>query len=208
MNVHEIKKRALAGAAGTCVLAAAAALAGDDASITKDLHISQAPMVTNIVPTSSGPGEAGLSVFASADRGDGGAYKDGDKVRLSVEVSEDAYVWVYDTGTSGKVHQIFPNRFEEDNRARAGEAVSIPGPEANYDFQVSRPQGRELITVIATTSDRPLAPQLLQTEVSGGDGPFLALVGDAASVAKDLSISLREDHPVWTKAQTTIRIVE
>ena len=210
MNVktHECAKRALTAMAVACAVAAGPlALAGDDAAITKDLHISQTPMATGIQPPTGRPEEAALSVRASVDRGNEGAYRAGEKVRLAVEVSEAAYVWVYDTGTSGKVHRIFPNAHEQDNLVRPGAPVSIPGPDAEYDFEVSHPRGTELLTVIATTSDRPLDSHLLQTAVPGGQsGPFLALAGDAASVAKDLSISLKKEHPAWAKAVAAIRI--
>ena len=163
--------------------------------------------MTEIEPVSNKPDDGGLSVKASVDRGDDGVYRAGENVTLDVKVSEDAYVWVYDTGTSGKVHQIFPNRLETNNFVRAGAPATIPGADADYDFQVSHPRGRELLTVIATTSDRPLAAHLVEEAVPGGSAsPYLALAGNAASVAKDLSISLREEHPNWVKAEATIRI--
>ena len=180
-------------------LVASSALHADDDSITKDLHISQVPMVIAAPERASdtpGSKSTALTVKARVDRNDA-TYRAGDNVRLAVEASDDAYLWVFDTGTSGKVHRIFPNRFDQDNFVRKGAEVTIPGAEAKYDFRVSSPSGRELITVIATTNDSPLADELVEEAV--GASPFFALAGTAASVAKDLSVSLRNDHPVWAR---------
>ena len=210
MTSMRTRNAALAPLLLAALLAAPAVLA-DDASLTKDLHISQAPMLMVVEPvadTATAPGGAAaeLTVEARADRPDG-RYRIGETVRLAVEVSEDAYLWVFDTGTSGKVHRIFPNRFEADNFVRGGATATIPGPGSDYDFRVSSPAGRELITVIATTTAEPLGADLVQEAVAGGS-PFLALAGTAASVAKDLSISLREEHPVWTRDVLVVEIAE
>ena len=123
---------------------------------------------------------------------------------ITVEVSEDAYVWVFDTGTSGKVHQVYPNRYESDNFVLADNPVAIPRQGADYQFVVSHPKGAELLTVIASKDSAPLAQDLIDQETQAG--PFLALRGDAASVAKDLSISLKKAHSHWVGQHQVIHI--
>ena len=93
---------------------------------------------------------------------------------LTVETTEDAYIWVFDTGTSGKVHQIFPNKYDTGNFLAANTPLSIPQPDSKYQLAVSHPQGAELITVVASRDKVSLTPQLIDT--SGG-GTFLALRG-------------------------------
>ena len=171
--------------------------AGEPAYL-KDLEPRQRPMVFKPPPASG----AGLSVMAAVDRPDG-RYRDGDSLALNVSVTEDAYVWVFDTGTSGKVHQIFPNRYETDNFVRAGKQVVIPRDGADYQFLVSHPRGTELLTVIASKDSTPLVLDLIDKEIKAG--PFLALRGDAVSVAKDLSVSLK-NHTSWVSHHEVIRI--
>ena len=227
MNVEETTARSTrsrparlskAVAAAGFTLVASLALAGED-SIVKDLHINQAPMLI-VQPEGGLPGYSvqyefidaqsyadttgTLAVSARVDR-DNGVYRAGDAVQISVEVTEDAYLWVFDTGTSGKVHRIFPNRLDEDNFVRAGAPVTIPDPSANYEFQVSHPRGRELLTVIATTDDGPLVDHLVEASASDSS-PFVTLTGNAASVAKDISVSLREGHKTWARDVAVIRI--
>ena len=181
-----------------------AASAGDAVSLTKDLDIRQVPMVEiEPQPVAAAAAETSgtkLKVKASVDRSNR-VYRHGDPVVLIVETSEDAYVWVYDTGTSGKVHQIFPNRLQEKNFVRANAPVRIPAEGASYQLVANHPKGAELITVIASKNAAPV-----DVEAAGAAGPFLALRGTARSVAKDISVSLKKNHPAWTSAQQVIYI--
>lgn len=176
-----------------------------EASYLKDLDIRQVPMVDLAPAPVSKPSSAdsGLAVRTAVDRPDA-RYGHGDKLVLTVEVTEDAYVWVFDTGTSGKVHQIFPNKFVGNNFVRAGAPIAIPNQEADYELLVSHPAGAELLTIIASKDSTPLAQDLIDQEIQAG--PFLALRGDAVTVAKDLSISLKKAHPNWVGHQQVVYI--
>ena len=173
-------------------------------SYLKDLDIRQIPMA-KIQPAKPGGASAAsrLSVSASVDRANR-KYRHGDNVVLTVKPSEDAYIWVFDTGTSGKVHQIFPNRYAKNNFVKAGAALRIPGSGAKYMLTASRPKGAELLTVIASKTNASLTAEMMPK--GNGNSPFLALNGTAQSVAKDLSITLRKKHRVWARAQQVILI--
>ena len=197
----------------TFLIAALAAVASwaQSEPVTKDLHIEFSPaqeaMTLEPVHAGSAEPEAGaIAVRAWVDREDA-TYTLGETVRLNVEVADDAYVWVFDTGTSGRVHRIFPNRFDTDNFVRSGETIAIPNGDAGYAFEVSHPRGVELLTVVATTGDSPLVDHLVEASQPSG-GPFLALAGNAQSIAKDISVSLREsgDATAWGKDIVVIRI--
>ena len=193
-----------AAVVGLCQVAAPLAVSASDQviqpSFLKDLHIEQKPMVQGFPDrgdADSATSGEGLQISAALDRADA-KYRHGESLSFTVETSEDAYVWVFDTGTSGKVHQIFPNRHEKNNFLKAGVPVAVPHPDASYKFVVSHPAGTELLTVIASKDNTPLTQDLID---SGADaGPFLALRGTAVSVVKDLAVSLKK-HPRWVKDQ-------
>ena len=129
------------------------------AQFLKDLDIRQAPMTEILPPLVSKPSTASAqsaqyAVMAAVDRPDA-RYRDGDSLELTIQVTEDSYVWVFDTGTSGQVVQVFPNRFESDNFVRAGTALTIPRQGKDYRFVVSRPAGADLLTVIASKDNAP-----------------------------------------------------
>ena len=187
-------------------MAFAGTLSAEDAETHfKDLHIRQMDMVTEITPptpSTGSPEASGLAVNARVDRTDR-SYRHGENLVLTVETTEDAYIWVFDTGTSGKVHQIFPNQYETSNYLAANAPLEIPRADSKYQLAVSHPKGAELITVIASKDNTPLADNLI--DESGG-GTFLALRGTAPSVAKDLSITLRENHSTWVKDEVVVLI--
>ena len=176
-----------------------------EASYLKDLDIRQVPMAELTLTPLSKPSSSSsaLAVKTAVDRPDA-RYGHGDRLVLTVEVTEDAYVWVFDTGTSGKVHQIFPNNHESDNFVRADIPIAIPSQDADYELLVSHPMGVELLTVIASKDSTPLAQDLVDEETQAG--PFLALRGDAVTVAKDLSISLKKAHSSWVGHQQVVYI--
>lgn len=188
--------------AAAVAIGAAAVADETDESYLKDLDIRQHAMVEELAPAPS-PTSGGLAVDAAVDRANR-IYTHGDNVVLSVKATEDSYIWVFDTGTSGKVHQIFPNRYHENNFVAAGSTLNIPPADAEYALAVSHPQGAELITVVATKENTPLTPELVDVDASAG--PFLALQGTADSVAKDLAVTLRRQEAAWTKDQIVILI--
>ena len=186
--------------------AAGTAMAGDtaEASFVKDLDVRQRPMA-DIVPTSAAKpaAKSKLSVSVALDRPNR-AYKKGDSVVLKVKATEDAFIWIFDTGTSGKVHQIYPNRFEKNNFLTGGKTLTIPPANAKYAVTANHPKGTELVTVIASRDEIPLTAALL--DQSGGGGPFRVLRGTASSVSKDLSVTLRKKETPWAADQVGFRI--
>lgn len=196
----------------TSALAAAmvAVLAGGTASAAdpfKDLSIEQRAMVEQVAPRPAGAAASGndLRLATMLDRAEG-TYRPGESVVLTVKTTQDAYIWVFDTGTSGRVHQLFPNEYAADNFVRAGNSLTLPGAQDDYQFVVSQPAGVELITVIASPDNKPLTQDLIDRETSAG--PFLALLGTAASLSKDLHVAMKQEHPGAVAHHQVFRIVE
>ena len=175
----------------------------------KDLSIQQRAIVDELppptMPANASSSASSLSMTTKLDRADGN-YRPGEDVELTVETSEDAYIWVFDTGTSGRVHQIFPNKYEKDNFVRAGQSFTLPTAGAEYHFVASEPTGTELLTVIASQENRALTDDLIDHEAQAG--PFLAFQGTAVSFSKDLKVTIKRDHPKSVVQHQVFRIVE
>jgi hypothetical protein len=177
-------------------MASAQAQTAQAASKLKDLDIRQIPMAQIALPTPSAASSNQtassnqLEVIASVDREDH-TYGHGEKVKITVETNKDSYVWIFDTGTSGKVHQIFPNKHATDNFVRADSPITIPS-DNTYNFVVSHPQGRELLTVLASAEDVPLTKRMKLVPETGGAFPVLH--GTAAAVAKDISVAFSDQN--------------
>lgn len=109
-------------------------------------------------------------------------YPIGAKARVMVTAERDCALTLVDIGTSGKSFVLFPNRYQQDNRIRAGETVTIPGDTAPVDYQVGGPTGVEALIGICRTDNQP---------VYSGNFDFQQNVyqpwGDARVVAKECS---------------------
>lgn len=200
--------RALTGLLLAGGIALAAPLTGAQELTTKDLTPVQRP-VADVMPPPPPPSSrpdyrpSGIQVTAWVDHPDN-TYAFGENVVLSVKTNRDAYLTIVDVGTSDRVHVIFPNRFQTDNRIRAGQTIQVPDPRADFDFQVQGPAGTELIKVIASLDPAPL----FRAGDTESAGPFKALKAGAPAVAKDLQVVLREPrHREWDTYNKIIRIV-
>jgi len=82
-------------------------------------------------------------------------YRVGERAVLNFQADRDAYVTLFNLGTSGKLTLLYPNPFAQNNFVRAGEIVQFPRMADPFEYVIEGPRGTERIKAIATT--RPLA---------------------------------------------------
>lgn len=182
------------------MLASAGVQAGFEAQRGKDIQVVpvQQPIAEISNPAAS------FRVSAWVDR-DSLSYAPGEQVTFFVKTTKDAYIHLLDVGTSGKVHIIFPNEYQQDNFVSAGETVRIPAKGAPFAYQVGGPPGVELIKVIATTGPRKLydVSDLKQA------GVFKTFEMGAEGVAKDIGIALDEvEEADWAAYEKVFEITD
>jgi Domain of unknown function (DUF4384) len=104
-----------------------------------------------------------LSVRVTTDRGGSNpVYNIGDPIRVSVNVNQDAYVYLFSVHSDGKVDLILPNKLSGGNAyLRANETRTFPPSGAAYQLNVDGPSGQD--KVLAVASKR----QLNLNEISG-----------------------------------------
>lgn len=106
---------------------------------------------------------AGFTASLSAEKS--GDYRIGDYLTLEIQPEEDCYVMLLNWDEAGTLTQLFPNKYQSDNFVREGQTYRFPGPNANFDFRVAGPAGKERFKLIAfrTASDSqkvtPVIPQ-------------------------------------------------
>ncbi|MEW6421204.1 MAG: DUF4384 domain-containing protein [Deinococcota bacterium] len=124
--------------------------------------ISAQSIIVNPVPTS-------LQAQVWVDRDPSGTraptYRIGDRIRVSVSVNENAYVYLFYVDPDGSVDQILPNRLGGSNSLRAGEVRTFPSANDNFVFNVGGNPGLNKVLVVA--SRRPLDLSELSTFKSG-----------------------------------------
>jgi hypothetical protein len=124
-------------------------------------------------------------------------YREGDNLSIRVASEEDAYVYVMYQPSEGKTYQIFPNKFQPNNRVKAREAVKIPADDDFFRWVVSEPFGEEKIKVIATKKkiESLSSPELTKGRFNQVD----------PSVLKGMELELGDEPPTeWAEDDVVV----
>ncbi len=143
-------------------------------SLRPEIAVSaKAEELTHLIappPSSSGAESEALRVSVSTDKGNGGAYVDGEKLQILLTANKDAYVKIYHIDVYGQATLIYPNQFDPGRKIRAGSILRIPGGAA-FELRLEPPHGTEFIKAVASTTP------FLFTEAD-----FATLGGDAVKI--------------------------
>ena len=119
------------------------------------------------------PVETQLQTNVSVDRGNNNPiYNIGERIRISVSVNQDAYVYVFSIHSDGVIDLILPNRLSGGNQfLRANETRTFPPAGANYQLTVDGPAGQDKILAVASKR------QLNLNEITSfkGNQPFASV---------------------------------
>jgi Domain of unknown function (DUF4384) len=98
------------------------------------------------------PVETQLQTTVSVDRGNNNpVYNIGERIKISVSVNQDAYVYVFSIHSDGVIDLILPNRLSGGNQfLRANETRTFPPAGANYQLTVDGPGGQDKILAVAS----------------------------------------------------------
>ena len=199
-------------AAMTVFLVAFPALAG---SKSPSLALSPAQDVLHRAGSPGKDGGAGLRVWTGRK---GEPYRSGEKLVLYVRSDRDAWITVLDTGTSGKTHVIFPNRYEPNHFLPAFTTLQIPGKGKKYHIGVGGPAGAELLKVFASTTKAPLFPASMLEKA----GPYQHVSASSKDIAGAISqkmkarskspslsnlLTNRQEKESWTEHKSQNRTV-
>lgn len=96
------------------------------------------------------PPSTEFKVDVWTDKGDNATYSVGETLTIYFKVTEDAYVYIWDINAKGEIRLIFPNKYNQDNFARANIVYSIPSPKDTYKLRIAPPYGREVVHILAS----------------------------------------------------------
>jgi hypothetical protein len=114
------------------------------------------------------------------------SYNDGEYITIYMEGNRDFYARIVNIGSNGKVIQLLPNGYRQQNHFRGGERYQVPGPGDRFSLKVTPPYGQEQIVVYA--SETPM-----------GDIPMKTLEGGLQEYQgsnDDLAFRVRSIQPV------------
>lgn len=132
-------------------------------------------------------------------------YAFGDQIVISAKAKSDGYLTIIDVGTSGKIRQLFPNKYQRDNRVRKGDVIKIPADNANYRYTVTGPAGTELIKAFLTENQANIYGK---AESSFNDDLFPLTSTNSKSLRKDIITQLNNNSTGrWGVYNKVIRII-
>ena len=127
-------------------------------------------------------------------------YLEGENLKISVNVNQDAYVYVFDLQPGGAITVLLPNGFPGGQQPflRAGETRTFPGANDKYQLNIQAPFGPEKIFAIA--SKNPLNLSGIVPQVQSGN--FVnATVQGSEGLARPLAVVVTPLPPTdWTTA--------
>ncbi len=116
--------------------------------VTVTFPDSGAGVITNPQATTS------LKVWLNKDPNGIGMsqYSVGDTLAVGVQVSQDAYIYLFDISSDGHISLFAPNGYDgpRGNFVRAGRKVMFPGAGAKYTLTVGGPLGQSRVLALAS----------------------------------------------------------
>jgi len=77
-------------------------------------------------------------------------YSVGETMTVTVKPERDCYLYLIYYGANNQVACLFPNKYQQNNHVRAGNVVTIPSPDAGFQFTARPPCGKEILQVVGT----------------------------------------------------------
>lgn len=106
------------------------------------------------------PDKTDLDVRIWADKGGTRpSYRVGEEVQLYFEVSENAFVTIFDVDPNGNITKLFPNRHQSNDYVRRNRIYRVPD---GYEILAAPPTGEETLLIVATRNGPVDYPELLR----------------------------------------------
>jgi Domain of unknown function (DUF4384)/PEGA domain len=98
------------------------------------------------------PVQNDLQVNVSVDRaGENPAYRVGERIKITANVNQDAYVYLFSVHADGQIDLILPNQLSSGNVfLRANESRSFPPSNGGYLLTVDGPVGQDKVLAVAS----------------------------------------------------------
>ncbi len=127
-------------------------------------------------------------------------YLEGENLKVSVNVNQDAYVYVFNIQSTGAITVLLPNGFPGGQQPflRAGETRTFPGTNDKYQLNIQAPFGQEKIFALASKNPLNLSGIIPQVQT----GNFVnATVQGSEGLARPLAVVVTPLPPTdWTTA--------
>lgn len=104
-------------------------------------------------------------------------YHPGEKLKIYFKVDRDCYVTVYNIEPGGRENLLFPQE-GDSGRVIVNQVYELPPPEADFEYEVSGPEGIEKFIILASLKRQPRIEEI-----------------DEGIIKKEIEISIEEPEP-------------
>lgn len=148
------------------------------------------------------PKSSGLEVNLELNRP---RYRPGGEVEMELDLNKEAYLYLYNIDTQGKVNLLFPNKYEKNNRLGPGK-VTLPGK--GYSFIAGREEGTEYLGAIASTQPLVFFTSIDQEEFENNPFPRLSRNAKSFALTGKEKISSEVSQKDWATDWIKVKITE
>ncbi|MEO0162568.1 MAG: DUF4384 domain-containing protein [candidate division WOR-3 bacterium] len=103
------------------------------------------------------------------------SFAPGERLKIYFQTDDDCYVAVYNIDAGGRENLLFPLP-GESGQVQKGKIYELPPPEADYDYQITGPEGIEKIIVLAAKERLPS-------------------LADSEAIKKEIELVIEEPEP-------------
>jgi hypothetical protein len=132
-------------------------------------------------------------------------YNEGEELKVSVSVNQDAYVYVFNVAADNSVNVLLPNGFPGGRQPflRGGETRTFPANGDQYRLIISAPYGQEKIFALASKTPLDLSAVIPQVQANT---IATANVQGTSGLARPLAVVVAPLPPQdWTSAYVDFR---
>jgi WD40 repeat protein len=141
-----------------------------------------------------------FSLQVESDRRDR-VYRDGEEIRFSVTSAEGGYVYLFRCDLGNRVVCLLPNRSQPDLRVKAGQALTLPGPDAAHRLRVEPPHGLQTYKILVSKEPLQALPlELLNREALTDLGTGQKALDRLRAIRDELA----KQPTSWAQATTAI----
>lgn len=131
-------------------------------------------------------------------------YNEGEELKVSVSVNQDAYVYVFNVAADNSVAVLLPNGFPGGRQPllRGGETRTFPAPGDQYRLVISAPFGQEKIFALASKTPLDLSAVIPQVQAN----TIVPATVQGTGLARPLAVVVAPLPPKdWTSAYVDFR---
>ncbi|MEO0206827.1 MAG: DUF4384 domain-containing protein, partial [candidate division WOR-3 bacterium] len=82
------------------------------------------------------------------------AYIPGERLKVFFKADKDCFVAVFNIDVGGRENLLFPQQ-GDNGFIRANRVYELPSPDADYEYEITGPEGTERIIILASTKGLP-----------------------------------------------------